>query len=105
MDAETILKMATSWGARILGRETDLGTIEVGKKADVIVIDLQNPHLIPLYSPQSSLVYSAGGADVKDVIVDGNILMKNRMFRTLDQQEILETVTAMSRKILSHQHQ
>lgn len=99
LDAETVLKMATLWGAKIMGREGDLGTIEVGKKADIIVIDQRSPHLVPLYNPQSSLVYSANGSDVKDVIVNGRILMKNRMFQTLDPEEIMEKVTAISRKI------
>jgi 5-methylthioadenosine/S-adenosylhomocysteine deaminase len=70
MDALTVLKMATSWGAAILGLEKEIGTIEVGKKADIIVIDLQSPHLVPLYNPMSAIVYSASGADVKDVIVN-----------------------------------
>jgi 5-methylthioadenosine/S-adenosylhomocysteine deaminase len=99
MDAGTVMKMATSWGAKILGLEKEIGTIEVGKKADIIVVDLQSPHLVPLYNPLSTLVYSAGGADVKDVIVNGQILMKERVFQTLDPNEIIERVTAISRKI------
>lgn len=101
MDAETVLKMVTSWGAKILGLDKELGTIEVGKKADIIVIDQESPHLIPLYNPCSSLVYSANGGDVKDVIVNGRILLKNRIFQTLDPDEIMERVTAISREIRS----
>ncbi|MBW1862933.1 MAG: amidohydrolase, partial [Deltaproteobacteria bacterium] len=99
MDAGTVLKMATSWGAKILGLEKEIGTIEVGKKADIIVVDLQSPHLVPLYNPLSTLVYSASGADVKDVIVNGEILMKERAFQNLDPNEIIERVSAISRKI------
>jgi 5-methylthioadenosine/S-adenosylhomocysteine deaminase len=99
MDAGTVLKMATSWGAKILGLEKETGTIEKGKKADIIVVDLQAPHLVPLYNPLSAIVYSASGADVKDVIVNGEILMKERTFRTLDPVEIIERVTAISREI------
>jgi 5-methylthioadenosine/S-adenosylhomocysteine deaminase len=91
--------MVTSWGAKILGLHNELGTIEVGKKADIIVIDQESPHLIPLYNPHSSLVYSANGGDVKDVIVNGRILLKNRTFQTLDPDEIMEKVRAISRKI------
>jgi 5-methylthioadenosine/S-adenosylhomocysteine deaminase len=97
--AETVLKMATSWGAKILGLDKEIGTLEVGKKADIIVIDLEQPHLVPLYNPMSTLVYAANGADVKDVIVDGRILMKDRTFRTLDPLEIMEGVRDISRKI------
>jgi len=99
MDAGTVLKMATSWGAKILGLEKEIGTLEVGKKADIIVVDLQSPHLVPLYNPLSTLVYSASGADVKDVIVNGEILMKERAFQNLDPNEIIERVSAISRKI------
>lgn len=100
MDAETVLKMATSWGGKILGLEREIGSIEVGKKADIIVVDIQSPHLVPLYNPTSTIVYSANGADVKDVIVNGQILMKDRNFRTLDPEEIIERVTAISREIM-----
>ncbi|MEJ2725296.1 MAG: amidohydrolase, partial [Deltaproteobacteria bacterium] len=92
MDAQTVLKMATSWGARVLGLEKDIGTIEVGKKADIIVVDLNSPHLTPFYNPYSLLVYSASGPDVKDVIVNGKILMKDRMLCTLDPDLIMDRV-------------
>lgn len=99
MAAETVLKMATIGGAAILGLEKEIGTIEVGKKADMIVVDLQSPHLVPLYNPLSTLVYSASGADVKDVIVNGKILMKDRAILTLEPQEIMERVRAIGRDI------
>lgn len=99
MDAMTVLKMATSWGASLLGLEGEIGTIEMGKKADIIIVDLQSPHLVPLYNPLSAIVYSASGADVKDVIVNGRILLKNRTFRTLDPEEIIERVAALGREI------
>jgi 5-methylthioadenosine/S-adenosylhomocysteine deaminase len=99
MDAETVLKMVTSWGAKVMGFDKMLGTIEVGKKADIIVIDAGSPHLIPLYNPYSSLVYTANGGDVKDVIVNGRILLKDKIFQTLDPDEIMERVTAISREI------
>jgi 5-methylthioadenosine/S-adenosylhomocysteine deaminase len=99
LDAGSILKMGTLWGAAALGMEEDVGTLEVGKKADVIVVDAQSPHMTPLYNPVSSLVYSANGADVKDVIVNGRILMKDRHIQTLDANEIMREVHAISRKI------
>jgi 5-methylthioadenosine/S-adenosylhomocysteine deaminase len=99
MDAATVLKMVTSWGARLLGLEKEIGTIEVDNKADIIVIDLNGPHLVPLYNPLSSIVYSASGADVRDVIVNGRILLKDRTFLTLDPDEIIERVTAFGREI------
>ena len=99
LDAGTVLKMVTVGGAKIMGLEDEIGTIEVGKKADIIVVDLQSPHLIPLYNPMSTIVYSANGSDVKDVIVNGQVLMKDRTFQTLNPDEIFEKVTAISREI------
>jgi len=100
LDAETVLRMATTWGASVLGLEDQIGTLEVGKKADIIVVDLQVPNLCPVYDPLSALVYSASGADVKDVIVDGKVLMKDRKFTTLDSNEIMERVRRISSDIL-----
>jgi 5-methylthioadenosine/S-adenosylhomocysteine deaminase len=99
LDASTVIKMATSWGAFVLGLEKEIGTLEVGKRADIIVVDTHQPHLCPIYDPLSAIVYSANGADVKDVIVDGRVLMKNREFTTLNPVEIMEKVKAISRNI------
>ncbi len=99
MDAETVLKMTTIWGAKVMGLEEEIGSIEVGKKADIIVIDLENPHMVPLYNPQSTLVYSANGSDVKDVIVNGKILMKDRAVMTLDSEEIMARVNEIAEEI------
>jgi 5-methylthioadenosine/S-adenosylhomocysteine deaminase len=99
MDAATVLKMATVWGAEVLGLERDIGTIEVGKKADIIIIDLEKPHLVPLYNPFSTLVYSANGADVRDVIINGRILMRDRKFQTIDTEEIMAEVKSISERI------
>lgn len=97
--AGTVLRMATIWGAGIMGLQDQIGTIEKGKKADIIVVDTTGPHMTPLYNPVSALVYSASGSDVKDVVVNGRILMKDRMFLTLDSQEIMARVRAISRGI------
>ena len=96
MDAATVVKMATSWGSAVLGIEDEVGTIEIGKKADIIVVDLRSPHLVPLYHPFSALVYSANGADVRDVIVNGRLLLRDRTFQTLDPDEIMERVRALT---------
>ena len=99
LDAKTVLKMATIWGASVIGMEKEIGSLEVGKKADIIVLDLESPHLCPIYDPISAMVYSASGADVKDVIVDGRVLMKNREFTTLNPLEIMERVRRIAAKI------
>ncbi|MBN2124672.1 MAG: amidohydrolase [Deltaproteobacteria bacterium] len=99
--AEKALRMATAWGAKVPGLEREIGTIQVGKRADIIVVDLRNPHLIPLYNPISTLVYSANGSDVKDVIVNGRILMKDRRFQTLDPWEIMDRVNFIAMKVIA----
>jgi 5-methylthioadenosine/S-adenosylhomocysteine deaminase len=99
MGAATVLKMATIWGAKVLGLEKQIGTIEVGKKADIITIDLRKPHLVPLYNPMSTIVYSASGSDVKDVIVNGRVLMKDRTFTALDAEEVMTKVLEISERI------
>jgi 5-methylthioadenosine/S-adenosylhomocysteine deaminase len=91
--------MATCWGASVLGLEKEIGTLEVDKKADIIVIDTHQPHLCPVYDPLSAIVYSANGADVKDVIVNGKVLMKNREFTTMDPIEIMEKVKGIAKLI------
>jgi 5-methylthioadenosine/S-adenosylhomocysteine deaminase len=100
LNARTVLKMATSFGAVIAGFGTEVGTLEVGKKADLAVIDANSPQLTPIYDPFSALVYSASGADVRDVIVNGRVLMKNRRFMTLDSEEIMANVRRISRSIV-----
>lgn len=101
MGATAVLRMATIWGAKVLGLEKEIGTIEVGKKADIITIDLRKPHLVPLYNPLSTIVYSANGSDVKDVIVNGRVLMKDRTFTALDAEEVMARVREISEKIRS----
>ncbi|MEM3521627.1 MAG: amidohydrolase, partial [Candidatus Bathyarchaeia archaeon] len=75
--AEQVLEMATINGAKALGLENEIGSIEPGKKADIIMIDLKKPHLAPIHKPISSIVYSAFGSDVETVIIDGKIIMEN----------------------------
>jgi 5-methylthioadenosine/S-adenosylhomocysteine deaminase len=92
MDAVTVLKMATIEGARALGLQDIIGSLETGKKADVIIIDTRKPHLVPVYNPVSHIVYAAQGSDVRDVIVDGKVLLKNRKPLTVDVEDILGKV-------------
>ena len=89
MDARTVFRMATRDGARVLGLESRVGSLEAGKKADIIILDLDQPHLTPLYNIYSHLVYAARGADVTRVIINGRTVMKDRQLLSLDLREIL----------------
>jgi 5-methylthioadenosine/S-adenosylhomocysteine deaminase len=96
MDAVTVLKMATIEGARSLGLQDITGSLEIGKKADVITIDTHKPHLVPVYNPVSHIVYAAKGSDVQDVIVDGHILVKDRKLLTVNVENIIEKIIKFS---------
>jgi len=96
MDAKTVLRMATCAGARVLGLERVTGTLEAGKKADLIIIDLNKPHLTPLYNEYSHLVYAAGGADVDTVMINGRLVMKNRRLVTIDEREVIARVRKLA---------
>lgn len=87
--AETVLEMATINGARSLGLEKEIGSLEVGKKADLVVIDLNRLHTTPSPNPISSLVYAATGGEVDTVVVDGQILVEQRQLLTLDEDEVM----------------
>ena len=99
LDARTVLKMATIGGARVIGLEDRVGTIEAGKKADIIIVDTNTPHMTPLYNPYSQLVYSATGGDVRDVIVNGKIVYRDRQFITLERDEIMSEVRRITRRL------
>jgi len=84
LPARQILKMATLGGARALGLESEIGTLEVGKRADVIVVDTQAVHVSPTDSPYSALVYACRAGDVRHVVVDGKVCVRDRHLLTMD---------------------
>lgn len=88
LSAPQALALATREGARVLGLEEKTGTLTPGKEADLIVVDLGQPHLTPLYDPYSHLVYAARAKDVRDVMVGGRWLLRQSEFTTLNWQEI-----------------
>ncbi len=97
----TVLRMATVNGARALKLGNSIGSLETGKKADIILIDLSKPHLKPLHDICASIVYSVCKTDVDTVIVDGRILMKNREVKTLDEQDLMEKAEETTADLLS----
>jgi cytosine/adenosine deaminase-related metal-dependent hydrolase len=90
LPAETVLEMATLNGARATLWRGQIGSIERGKLADLIVIDLRRPHLVPVRNPVSNLVYAANGGDVDTVIIDGKIIMENRQMTTIEEEEVVQ---------------
>ncbi len=84
MDAKLIFKMATLGGAEAIGLKDEIGSLESGKKADIVIIDMNKPHLVPVYDPVSHIIYNVKGSDVNNVIIDGKIIVKNRQVQTID---------------------
>jgi 5-methylthioadenosine/S-adenosylhomocysteine deaminase len=113
INSHTLLKMATINGARALGLEQEIGSIERGKRADIILIDLSKPHTRPLGKVENILVHSSLGSDVETVIIDGKIVMKDRTILTVNEEyvmkkaerikyEYLEEAKQYKPKILKH---
>ncbi len=100
LPAETVLQMATINGARALHWDDEIGTLEVGKKADIILVDLDKPHFAPWNNSVSDLVYAAQGGDVKATIVNGKILMKDYEVLTMDTEKIMAEATRIARAVL-----
>lgn len=92
MDAKTVLHMATRGGAEAMGLETEIGSIEPGKKADLVILDLNHFHTYPSteVDPISRIVYSATRGDVETTIINGKVIMENRLLKTIDKQIILK---------------
>jgi 5-methylthioadenosine/S-adenosylhomocysteine deaminase len=99
MNAETTLQAATLGGARALRAEDTIGSIAAGKKADVIVLDLHQPHLTPIYNVPSHLVYAARGADVIHSFINGRQVMHKRRLLTIDEDAVIARMTEMGRDI------
>jgi len=87
-----VLRMATLGSARVLGLDDEIGSLEVGKKADVILINMRQPHLVPVYKDGlvTELVNHVNGNDVETVIIDGQVIMEGNEFETVDEQAILQ---------------
>jgi 5-methylthioadenosine/S-adenosylhomocysteine deaminase len=99
LPAGDVMWMATRAGARTLGLERDIGSIEVGKKADVIVVDRDRPHLTPGPDPYSTLVYAARGSDVRTTIVDGELLVDDFAPVRVDPSEVSDESRAAAREL------
>jgi 5-methylthioadenosine/S-adenosylhomocysteine deaminase len=103
LDAQKTLDLATIGGAKTLGIEDQVGSIEVGKKADIILLDARSPNLNPIHRKEtvvSDIVYSASPANVDTTIVDGQLLMANRQLKTIDLTQTLQTVSRIAENLV-----
>ena len=103
LDAQKTLDLATIEGARALGIQDEVGTIEVGKRADIIMLDMHSPNLNPIHGKEtivSDLVYSASPANVDTTIVDGQLLMSKRQLLTLDLQQTIQNAAKIANQLV-----
>jgi 5-methylthioadenosine/S-adenosylhomocysteine deaminase len=99
LPAEQVVEMATIGGARALHLDQQIGSLEIGKKADLILIDTATPHATPMYNVYSELVYALKASDVRTVVIGGKPVMEDRRMLTLNQPEILAKGEEYKRKI------
>lgn len=99
--AEDVLEMATLRGAEALGLSSKIGSIEVGKRADLITIKYWDPKLMPMNDPISHIVFAANGSHVQDVIVDGKVIMRNRKVLTLNEDDVLREAELRSSELFN----
>jgi cytosine/adenosine deaminase-related metal-dependent hydrolase len=101
MPASQVLKLATRGGAAALGLEDKIGSLEVGKRSDVIAVDVTGAHCVPLNNPYSTVVYAARSSDVKHVVVDGKLLIHDKEILSLDKERTLRDAQTHADKLFA----
>jgi len=104
IDAAQVLEMATVRAARAVGQGDEIGSLEIGKRADMILINLDQPHLAPLgphYDPVTTLVHNATGRDVATVLVDGEVVVENGEAVTVDEAEVIATASQHAEQVMT----
>ena len=99
LPALSVLKMATTGGARALGLADEIGSIEAGKRADLILLNLDRPHTTPRPDVVSTIVYAAQPADVEAVWIDGRVVLRDGRLTTMDEREVIQSAQTESAKL------
>jgi 5-methylthioadenosine/S-adenosylhomocysteine deaminase len=99
LPAAAALEMATIRGARALGMEKEIGSLEAGKRADLIIVRIDRPHAAPLYDPVSQMVYALKASDVRDVMVNGKVVVRDAKILTLDEKQVLQKAAEYRAKV------
>jgi 5-methylthioadenosine/S-adenosylhomocysteine deaminase len=99
MDARTVVHLATKGSARVLGLEKQVGALEPGKRADLISLDLNQPHLTPMYNVYSHLAYAASAADVTLCVINGRVVMRDGQVLTFDVERVMAEVRKIAKTI------
>jgi 5-methylthioadenosine/S-adenosylhomocysteine deaminase len=99
LGAKAVVEMATIEGARALHMEKEIGSLEVGKKADIILIDLDAPNAVPMYDVYAQLAYALKGSDVETVIIGGRVVMRDRKLLTVDEPAVIAKAREFKSKV------
>ncbi|WP_026366267.1 5'-deoxyadenosine deaminase [Salinicoccus albus] len=102
MNAQTVFRMATIEGAKAIGMEDEIGSLEVGKKADLSILDMNDFHVFPSYDvdPVSRIVYAAAASDVETTIINGKVIMKNREIKNIDKNIVLKEADKSIKRLM-----
>jgi 5-methylthioadenosine/S-adenosylhomocysteine deaminase len=98
MPPETVLEMATIHGAAALGLDREIGSLERGKRADLVLYDLDVPEWRPLLDPVNNLVYAATGASVRTVLIDGHVVLDEGRITTIDETDVYRRIETLARE-------
>jgi 5-methylthioadenosine/S-adenosylhomocysteine deaminase len=101
LPAKQVLAMATRDAAKAIRLDKKIGSIEVGKYADLVIIDINQPHLQPLFDPYIQIVYSSRGSNVDTVLINGKVVVKNKEVLTVEKERVLSIAKKWKEKILS----
>jgi 5-methylthioadenosine/S-adenosylhomocysteine deaminase len=101
LNAKAVVEMATIEGAKALHLETEIGSLEAGKKADLIVISLDEPNAVPMYDIYAQLAYALKGSDVKTVVIGGRVVMHDRKVLTVNEAEAMAKAREYKQKVAS----
>jgi len=102
LPAQTALELATRGGARALGRDDDLGSIEPGKLADLVTVDRSHPSVATVENPYSALVYSCSGRDVRNVVINGKVVVRNGEHQIFDRERVVAEAKIQLKKLMKH---
>jgi 5-methylthioadenosine/S-adenosylhomocysteine deaminase len=101
LNAQQAVEMATILGARAIGMDNEIGSLEAGKRADLITVSLDEPHALPLYNVYSQLVYALKSSDVRHVMINGKLVLRNRKSLTIDSAAVLAKASEYQLKVQS----
>ncbi|MEO0108075.1 MAG: amidohydrolase family protein, partial [candidate division WOR-3 bacterium] len=99
LPAPTVLEMATTRAARALGMQDRIGSLEVGKSADLVIVRLDHPHLVPCYNPYSLIAYSLGRGDVDSVMINGRWVMRDQKVLTINEADLMLEIGRFSQRV------